>query len=610
MSGSSSVALPKARVVQPAPDERRRQPRSFVKFLLGASVLLALGPAMDSYTQSVLAVAFLFGVTAVTVDLLWGYTGILSYAQSAFFGLGAYGVAVAVSQTGAYTVPMALLGAAIGVICAVVTAFIFGALSFHSKANWLYIAVVTFAAPFIFQRAMLSGGTFTGSSSGLAGFSPVALSPLSWYWLCGAFLIVVLVCAYVFTKSDMGTVLRAIRDNETRCRFVGVRVHRIKLYLFAALSVVSALAGVLYALSQNVVAPDIGSFELATQMIIWTAVGGRATLFGPVVAAIGVNWATASLSGDLPFLWQLLLGIVFVVVVMYFPAGAAGMLKPLWQRLLRKSGTQAPTDQVVLRAADKGDNAADKAGGLELDGVVLQYGAVRAVSGLSFQAVPGELVSIVGPNGAGKTSAMHCISDGRKRTSGTVRVSGTDTGNLPPEEVSWLGVGQKFQHASVFSTLTVGEALRVARYSKDRPSLLRRDEELELPQLAIEVLEATDLTDQLRTVAGNLSHGEKQALELALLLATDPSVVLLDEPTAGLSHAERLQLGRIFQQIASEFKRVVILVEHDLEFVRNVSSRIIVMNNGELILDGSVADVVESDVVREIYTGSVEEADE
>jgi branched-chain amino acid transport system permease protein len=209
----------------------------------------------------------------------------------------------------------------------------------------------------------------------------------------------------------------------------------------------------------------------------------------------------------------------------------------------------------------------------------------------------------VGPNGAGKTTLIRCLSDGRERSSGHVAIAGRPIDHLPPDRIVRFGLGRKFQTASVFETLTVAECLRVARTQHTPPSLTSTSTVLELPAAAIAVLERSGLAERLNEEARNLSHGLKQALELAMVLSLEPEVLLLDEPTAGLTRAERQGFADILTTLVSRDRLCILLVEHDLDFVCEISSRIIVLHQGRIALDGSVDEVVNSALVREIYTG-------
>ncbi|WP_049057806.1 ATP-binding cassette domain-containing protein, partial [Achromobacter xylosoxidans] len=213
-----------------------------------------------------------------------------------------------------------------------------------------------------------------------------------------------------------------------------------------------------------------------------------------------------------------------------------------------------------------------------------------------------------GPNGAGKTTLMRCIADGAERSDGTVELCGHAVKRDGPEQCVRYGLGRKFQNANIFDTLTVAESLRIATTLRGRPSWRRRSPRLALPAYALEVLRMTGLDQQLDRVARDLSHGQQQALELAMVLALEPRVVLLDEPTAGLSKDERARIGQVLSALAHTHGLCCLLVEHDLDFVAEVATRIIVLHQGRIVMDGSFREVAESELVRTIYAGNAPSA--
>jgi branched-chain amino acid transport system permease protein len=261
----------------------------------------------------------------------------------------------------------------------------------------------------------------------------------------------------------------------------------------------------------------------------------------------------------------------------------------------------------VVRALLTGSNGAAAgdygAPVLELRGVSKQFGSLRVLEGVDFQARRGEVVGIVGPNGAGKTTMLRCIADGRERTSGEVLVSGQRIDGLPPQACVALGVSRKFQTPNVFEALTVLDCLLVARAYRTRPSPWRRSRTLELPEPALHAVQVSGLTRLLHEPAGHLSHGAKQALELAMVLALEPTVLLLDEPTAGLTRDERAAIGSVVTELARSHRLCILLIEHDLDFVREISTRLVVLHQGKILLDGPLAEVADSELTRTIYVG-------
>lgn len=350
-------------------------------------------------------------------------------------------------------------------------------------------------------------------------------------------------------------------------------------------------------------APELTGFVLGTELIIWVALGGRGTLWGPVIGAVLINVATAYLGGSLPFAWQLILGTAFVVVIVLLPQG---LVSPLLRPFGFGRTAQLPPALVELHRQPAPVDLDTPA--LVMNQVTKQYGSLKVLQGVDLTAKAGELVGLIGPNGAGKTTLMRCMSDGDERTSGDVRLCNHDVRRASPEQCVRFGLGRKFQNANIFESLTVAECLRMARTNLERPSLLRRDSQLALPAYAIEVVRVTALDQKLNVVARDLSHGDQQALELAMVLALEPRIVLLDEPTAGLTKTERTQIGRVLSSLAHRYQLCCLLVEHDLDFVREIATRIVVMHQGTIAMEGTFTEVVNSELVKTIYAGSAQTA--
>ncbi|MCA3183497.1 ATP-binding cassette domain-containing protein [Comamonas sp. Z1] len=572
-------------------------------------VLLFIAPdVLPTYLVNTLIRAFLYAAVAITVDILWGYTGILTFGQSAFFGFGAYAAALTFTHVG-FGPGTALMAFGIAIAGAMLVALVVGWFAFHPGASALYGSVITLVLPIVVSQLLYSGGSFTGSSSGLAGFESFDLSLEAWFRITAGFLLVITAGAWVFVRSDAGRILEAIRDNEQRCAYLGINVSRVKILLMVACGAVASCAGFLFACVQMVVAPEYAGFAFGTELLMWVALGGRGTLLGPVIGTVLLDSSTSYLSGSLPFLWKLLSGVAFVIVIVAMPQGLLPALLNAVRRWCRLGtrGSASRAKEVALRVAEPRPLAGLASVGrfaLSVEDVHKRFGSLQVLRGIDFKVRPNELLSLIGPNGAGKTTLMKCIADGAERTSGTIRLNDHDILRSPPATCVALGAGRKFQNANVFESLTVAQAMRVSRTRLEPPSLLRRASVLALPDAALEVLRATGLERQLDVASRDLSHGMKQALELAMVLALEPNVLLLDEPTAGLTKAERTQIGAILLDLTRNYALCVLLVEHDLDFVHEISSRIIVLHQGQIVLDGSVEEVVNSELVREVYAGA------
>jgi branched-chain amino acid transport system permease protein len=567
---------------------------------VGAALIVWIAPlVLGAFAANVLTRSMIYATLAVTVDLLWGFTGILTFGQAAFFGAGAYATAMTMTSLGSTPAWMAA-ALVLAIILPMVLGLVVGWLSFYHGSTPLYASVISLVFPIVVTQLVYSGGLLTGSSSGLVGYDTLPLDLEGFFRLSGLVMVAVTLAAWIFVRSDAGKLLVAVRDNDIRCAYLGLSPRRVQIMLTVALAGVAGFAGFLFAHASGVVAPENTGFLFGTQLVIWVALGGRGSLLGPVFATLAIDYLSASLSGDLPFLWQLVLGAAFVIIIIFLPDGVAGLARQAWSAIFRSSRpTRVPRVAVAAPHSAVGASATL----LKVSGLARSFGSLSVLENINLEIRPGELVSIVGPNGAGKTTLIRCLSDGSEPFKGVVEIAGKSIKGLTPDRVVALGVGRKFQVASIFETLTVAECLRLARTASETPSGIGSASLLSLPVASVEILRLTGLIDLIASPAGLLSHGMKQALELAMVLALEPRLILLDEPTAGLTKAERVTIGTVLRHLTSEAGYAIILVEHDLEFVREISSRIVVLHQGRLVLDGVVDDVVNSETVRTIYSG-------
>ncbi|NKN15141.1 ABC transporter permease subunit [Rhizobium laguerreae] len=565
---------------------------------LTALLLIVFGPMLlGRFSLNVLTRSMIYAMLAITVDLLWGYTGVLTFGQAAFFGVGAYATAMVLTHIGA-SPALFVVALVAAVLVPLVLGLAVGWLSFYHGSTPLYATVISLVVPIVVTQLIFSGGTWTGSSSGLVGYETLPLGLPGYFRLSGACLLVLAVLAIVFVRSDAGRLLVAIRDNEARVAYLGMNPARLKIVLTGVLAGVCGLAGFLFANASGVVAPENTGFVFGTELVVWTALGGRGTIIGPLFGAIGIDYLSASLSGDLPFLWQLIIGALFVAMIILLPGGLASLVT----RFLQSANSSSTLKSLSTRIVAKDGALAGKSL-LSIRGLGKSYGSFSVLKGIDLEIGAGELVSLVGPNGAGKTTLMRCLSDGTQQIEGQVDIIGTNIAGRAPERIVALGVGRKFQVASIFDSMTIGECLKMARFSRERPNAMRSHGEIVLPAAAADILTLTGMADMLDKPVSLLSHGQRQALELAMVVALEPRIILLDEPTAGLTKTERMTIGTILKKLTDEMGFAAILVEHDLNFVRDISSRIVVLHHGKLVLDGTVNDVVNSETVRTIYAG-------
>jgi branched-chain amino acid transport system permease protein len=563
-------------------------------------LILAAVPAVaDPYRLTSLGSFLPYAMAAVALSLVWGYCGVLSVGQAVFFGLGAYAVAKALSGRGI------ALGLVLGVIAAVALAIVAGwilsRMSFGRRADSFLVAVITFCAAGILGQFAIKLTGLTGGYNGLTVAQQVMpIDPTQAYYVVLVVFAACLLFLVMLSRSDGGRTVVAVRDNPNRLRYLGVDVDAVRRRVFIIGAVVTAFAGVMDALYNGVVSPDKIGFQFSTQILLWCAIGGRTSLTGAAIGALLVNVGQNELSGTLVNYWQMALGVAFVLVVLFVPDGLYWPLRRLGARFEARSAPAVST--VATRSGNQ------MTGEPVLKGLALKqrFGAFRALDVDHVDLYAAQVTALIGPNGAGKSTLIGVLSGGLPDASGTALIMGEEVVGSEVHAVARLGLRRKFQAPNVFESLTLGENLRLGRgVSTSRlRTVTRRSRSLELTGDVWRLLSDSGLEPKLGMTAGSLSHGQKQFLEVCVVLNSAPAIVLLDEPTAGLSSHDRAAIGQLLRALAAKGVAVLI-IEHDFDFIREVSDRILVMHQGALIADGTVAEVSADEYVHELYVGGV-----
>ncbi len=581
---------------------------------LAIAGLAVLGLVGTDYDTGLLTTAFIYAIAAVSLDLVWGYLGAPDLGHALWFGIGALSVGAMTTvtdQTGlVIDVKDAswryVVGIVLGMIISAVLAGIVGRFSFSARGSAFYIAVVTLALTTVATTLYSQFPKISGGDNGLFGFSPAGVNARTWYFVALLALILVVAGAVVLVRSDLGLLLRAVRDNETRTRYLGYNVENIKTVTFMGGAAVAAFAGGLMAVITGLVSADLFSFLFATQMLVWVAVGGRGTIIGPVVGAILLQRGGAHLSAEFPTQWNLIEGLLFVLVVVFVPDGLLPFLTRLVARLLPADG-EAVGGRRIVGDTKRAPTRPTTSPVIAVSDLYFGYGSLRVLRGVDLEINRGELLCIVGPNGAGKSTLVSVLTDGNLRATGDIRYElgeGTGHRRRPPHRIARFGVSRKFQSPQLFESLSAAETILLARLGGRLPSCWRRSNDVLVSPAVVDVFAATGLTGRDNEKGTKLAHGLKQGLEIAAAVSSRPQVLLLDEPTAGLTRNERAVVGKVLQRLVSGGMTVV-LIEHDLDFVNEVADRVVVLHGGQIIQDGTPADVSKSQVVREAYLGTV-----
>jgi len=558
-----------------------------------ALVVLAICPFIVSayFASDVLARAMLLAVLALSLDLAWGYTGILCLGQAAFFGVGAYAVAILTMRWGSsWAMPA---GFALAVVLPALLAAVVGWFIFFGATSTLYVAIVTLALPVLLSAIDLRISALTGGLTGLSGVPSFPWnSDVATYYLLLGMLGTIIAALLWLMESDFGRLLVAVRDNEQRARFLGYRTPAVRLVAFALSAALAGFAGALYAPFNGFVSYDLLGLTLSTSAIVWVAIGGRGTVAGPLLGALLVNVLEPTLNRALPGYWQLVLGLVFIGVILLLPTGLYGVL----------SGRRTPG--ALLRVVEVAPaRSTDGSLTVAVHDLRLSFGSLAVLQGLDLSVSTGALHALIGPNGAGKSTLVNVITGLIRPTAGNVAVNGRTVGAKPPDVIARQRILRTFQASNVFETLTVGDNLVLASRGGYWPSAFRRADVLTLPPQAVRILELSGLWERLGERAGALGHGERKWLELCMVLAAEPAIIFLDEPTAGLSPPDRVRVGEVLVALVREHRIGLLLIEHDLDFVKSIAERLTVLSNGKLLADGSVTDVIGDPRVQQIYLG-------
>ncbi len=577
--------------------------------LLLAAAVLATAPLYADYTPfylGLLTEVLVFGLFALAYDVLLGHAGVLSLGHSAFLGVAAYVTGILLAR---YRLPIELSIIA-GAIGGLLTSVILGLLVLRKRG--VYLAMLTLALSQVFYYVVLMWTPVTGGTDGLGNLPILYLSePLGWrlskrpvtrYYVVSAAIFLAMLAIRHLLRSPLGRVMRAVKANETRAAACGFDTRRVRLAAFAISGLFSGLAGALLTVVLEFVPIENIHWQMSGTVLIMALFGGTGTLLGPFVGAGVFIWMRDFLSKHLEY-WEVFVGGAFVLIVLFLPDGIAGTLV---RRIARRRPAPAdatedrpPEPERLVKAGARA--GADDGRLLESRGLSKTFGGLTAVNRVDFQVRAGELRSVIGPNGAGKTTFFNLLTGVLPPSAGRILFKGRDITGLPAHAVSRLGIARSYQVTNIFGDLTVFENVRIAAQSRVTHYRFwgNADSLAAVNARAEEILRHLGLAPKRHARASELSHGEQRYLEIGIALATDPDFLLLDEPTAGMSPDETQRTAAFVRRLAGHV--TIVVVEHDMEVVMGISDRITVLNYGEILAEGSPAEIRENVDVRRVY---------
>ena len=609
------------------------------RFALLTALGIALFPfllhLLGGYSTLATQIAIV-SIASIGFNLLLGYAGILSYGHAMFYGGGGYIAAILILRT-MPTHPNLWLAVLVATLVTTALALLVGSLTV--RLYGIYFALLTLAFAQMIYFIVEQAKDFTNGDDGLQDL-PNATLPLGtanidltthlpslglgpfgnladlqlWYVFAGIVLLVVLVLFRTLIRSQFGEVLSAIRENEQRSVLIGFSAPAYRLAAFAISGALTGLSGAMRALFDGSVPVDAVGIDRSGSFVIYTIVGGVQTIFGPVAGTALIMWLENVLSAKTPA-WRLIEGLIFVGMIIFFKRGVIGTIlkqeqKPraLFARSLRLSPEEPDP---LLKPVPEGHRSGPLSI-IETFKLGKLFGHFAAVRDVDFKVDPGELRAVIGPNGAGKTTFFNLLSGTTAPTSGTINYKGRDVSRVSGTSRVHLGIAKAFQTASIYSDQTVMQNCRLAALARVQGpfalQIFRRSQRLaDVDAVAERAMDRLELSGVADVRAGDLSHGDKKRLDIAIALATQPQILLLDEPVAGMSKDEARKTEGLIRRLSTEM--TVLVIEHDMEMVMGISDSITVLHQGTVLATGTPAEIRADPRVQEAYLGGHSEAE-
>lgn len=570
--------------------------RHFPYFIAAAiAVFAAATMSFDGYVLNILMQATTFAVAVFGLTVVLGLCGQINLAQAAFFGLGAYvvGLGTADYQVNFWICLIAgsLLALAAGALLGMSTL----------KLGGHYLAMVTISFQQIVTLVMINAIWLTRGPDGISKIGRPALfqSQQSFLAFCVAALAIIGYLVWQLPDTRLGRAMRAVRDNELAAGVAGIDIFRTKVAAFALSALLGGIGGGLFAGGFSYVSPDQFSFAESIVFLTMALLGGVGSPIGAVIGTglliLIPEWLR--FLKNIPGLYLAIYGLFVILIVRFMPDGIWGFVQDVINKWRAKALPQVASPALQLAPAKTGGDMV-----LEVTGLSKHFGGLKAVDKVDISVRRGSVHALIGPNGSGKTTTLNMLSGLYKTTAGKIVLDGTDVTDMPAHQRTAAGLGRTFQNIRLFRSMT---ALENVVIGAERPgnTLIGEGGQDALIQRALSALTFVGLGARANELVSSFSYGHQRLIEIARALAGNPTLLLLDEPAAGLNSSEKVELHDLLKRIAAQ-GLTILIIDHDMTLVREAAQHITVLNFGKRIADGESLAVLQHPDVISAYLGT------